>query len=55
MSAQAGRPTYETATPEEVADARQHARVKLAEATSRHDTGYWERLRARFGVTADPA
>jgi hypothetical protein len=55
MSAAADRPTNETATPEELADARQHARAKLAEAARRHDRDYWERLRARFGVTADPA
>jgi hypothetical protein len=54
MSTEADSPTYETATPKEVADARQHARTKLAEATQRHDRAYWERLRARFGVTAEP-
>jgi hypothetical protein len=55
MSAAADRPTDGTATPEEVAEARQHARTKLAEAERRHDRPYWEGLRARFGVTADPA
>jgi hypothetical protein len=54
MSAPADRPVYEAATPEEVANARQHARTKLAEAARRHDPAYWERLRDRFGVTADP-
>jgi len=51
----ADRPNHETATPQEVADARQEARTKLAEAARRHDPAYWESLRARFGVTADPA
>jgi len=55
MSAAADRPTYETATPEEVAEARRRARTKLAEAARRHDPAYWERLRERFGVTTDPA
>jgi hypothetical protein len=47
--------TYDTATPEQLADARQRARVKLAEARERHTPEYWANLRARFGVTADPA
>jgi len=29
--------------------------TKLAEAARRHDRAYRESLRARFGVTADPA
>jgi hypothetical protein len=52
MSAE--RPTYETASAQEVADARRDARTRLTAAERRHDPQYWERLRARFGVTAEP-
>ncbi len=51
----ADRPTYETASAQEVAEARQNARTRLTAAQRRHDPAYWERLRARFGVTAEPA
>jgi hypothetical protein len=51
---EADRPPEETAKPDETADARRTARSRLVEALRRHDRAYWERLRARFGVTADP-
>jgi hypothetical protein len=51
----ADRPTYETATPQQVAEARQNARTRLSAAERRHDPEYWQRLRERFGVTAEPA
>lgn len=41
--------TYDQATPEQVAEARETARRKLADSVQRHDAAYWERLRARFG------
>ncbi len=47
--------TYGEATAEQVNAARAEARRKLADARRRHDDTYWERLRARFGVTANPA
>jgi hypothetical protein len=51
---EADRPAEETAKPDDAATARRAARSRLTDALRRHDPAYWERLRARFGVTAEP-
>ena len=49
------RATHETATPEQVSDARQRARAKLAAAAERCTPEFWVRIRAKYGITTDPA
>ena len=42
--------TYDNATPEEIAEARESFRRKRADARTRHTPEYWARLRARLGL-----
>jgi hypothetical protein len=44
--------TYETATPEQIAQAREQARRKLAEADQAWTPQRWEQFRARYGRNA---
>lgn len=44
--------TYETATPEQIAQAREQARRKLAEADREWTPQRWEQFRARYGRNA---
>jgi hypothetical protein len=56
MTADADRElTYDTATPEQVAEARASARRKLQEARERHTPEYWAQLRARLVLPAKRA
>jgi hypothetical protein len=47
--------TYDNATPEQIAEARESFRRKRAEARARHTPEYWARLRARLGLPARTA
>jgi hypothetical protein len=47
--------TYDTATPEQIAEARQQARVKLAEAERRRTPERKARLLEILGLPADAA
>ena len=50
---QRGEPvTYETATPEQLAEARENFRRKLAEARERMTAEKWAELRRMFGRDA---
>ena len=49
------RLTYDNATPEEIAEAREAFRRKRAEARERHTPEYWARLRAQLGLPARTA
>lgn len=42
--------TYDTATPEQVTQARAEARRKLADAQARCTPEFWEQIRAKYGV-----
>ncbi len=53
MSEQPAHVDRAEATDEQRTAARDSVRAKLAAARERHDAGYWEQLRTRFGVTAE--
>jgi hypothetical protein len=47
--------TRDTATPAQVTAARQQAKDRLAAAAARCTPDVWEQLRAKYGITAEPA
>jgi hypothetical protein len=47
-----GELTYDTATPEEIAEARARARRKLREAAIRWTPERWQALRESLGIPA---
>jgi hypothetical protein len=49
------RLAYETATPEQVAEARVNAHRRLADSEANHTPEYWAALRERLGLPARAA